>query len=576
MINIYEVSPPNKLSGLSSLVIKFDYNEYIVDALKTLPTYNYDKKNKLWEVPICYLGRVLDSLTFLDEIQLKLLDTPPESSGFHFNRKFNLEPLSEIEKASFKVYPFPHQLEAVDFLLKQEKALLLDGCGVGKSFEMILFAETLKKRGIIDHCLVITGIAGLRSNWEKEIAKFSTESSVVIGKYITRTGTTRYRSMIKRAEQLKNKLDEFFVLINVESIRDSKVVEAIKTSENKFGLILFDEAHKIGAPNTDQYNNLMKLDADFKVAATGTLIVNSPLSAFPSLKFTDNDKATLTNFKSQYCNFGGFGNKQIIGSKNLDILREEIASCSIRRTLYDVRKDIPELTIDVEYLEMEEDQQKFYEAIKEGVKEEADKIDLKAGNLLALTTRLRQATACPSVLTTQTIESIKVNRAFEYIQEICSQGEKVVVFSVFKEPLHRLTTKLDGFRYSLNTGDVSDDVAFNNMNRFQEDPNEQVFLGTFGKCGTGFTLNSSMYLVCIDTPYTFSLFEQGYQRIYRVNNERPAFVKVLVCGETIDERVQHIVETKKELGEYLVDGVEMNGQISSGLEDELRSIIRDL
>ena len=48
MINIYEVSPPNKLSGLSSLVIKFDYNEYIVDALKTLPTYNYDKKSKLW------------------------------------------------------------------------------------------------------------------------------------------------------------------------------------------------------------------------------------------------------------------------------------------------------------------------------------------------------------------------------------------------------------------------------------------------------------------------------------------------------------------------------------------------
>ena len=57
----------------------------------------------------------------------------------------------------------------------------------------------------------------------------------------------------------------------------------------------------------------------------------------------------------------------------------------------------------------------FYEAIKDGVKEEADKIELKAGNLLALTTRLRQATACPSVLTTQDVESIKVNRAFEYI-----------------------------------------------------------------------------------------------------------------------------------------------------------------
>lgn len=574
MITVTEISPPLKLSGLSSLLVQFDFNQYVIDSLKTLPTYCWHKKTKQWEVPICYLGRLLDSLTFLDEIQLKLLDAP-KSGEFHFNKKYNLAPLSETEKISFKASPFPHQLEAVDFLLKKEKSLLLDGCGVGKSLEMILFAETLKKRGLIDHCLVITGIAGLRGNWEKEIAKFSTESSVVIGKYTTRNGTTRYRPMAKRAEQLKNKIDEFFVLLNVESIRDPKIIEAIKTSENNFGLIAFDESHKIGAPNTIQYDNLMKLDADFKVAATGTLIVNSPLSAFPSLKFTDNERATLTNFKSQYCNFGGFGNKQIIGSKNLEVLREEIASCSIRRTLYDVREDIPKLTIDVEYLEMEEDQQKFYEAIKDGVKEEADKIELKAGNLLALTTRLRQATACPSVLTTQDIESIKVNRAFEYIQEITSQGEKVVVFSMFKEPLNQLAMKLDGFRYSLNTGDVDDALAFSNMTRFQEDPNEQAFLGTFGKCGTGFTLNASMYLVCIDTPYTFSLFEQGYQRVHRISNARPAFIKVLVCNETIDERVQQIIETKKELGEFLVDGVG-DGTADNRLIDELRDIIRDL
>ena len=574
MIYLTEISPPKKISGLSSICVTFDFNQYIVDTLKTIPTFYYHKKDNVWEFPVSYLGRLLDSLTFLDEIQLKLLDSP-ESGEFRFNKQFNLEPLSEIERISFKATPFLHQLEAVDFLLKQEKSLLLDGCGVGKSLEMILFAETLKKRGLIDHCLVITGIAGLRSNWEKEIQKFSTESSIVIGKYITRNGTTRYRPMAKRAEQLKNKLDEFFVLLNVESIRDIKVVEAIKKSENRFGLILFDEAHRIGAPNTIQYDNLMKLDADFKVAATGTLIVNSPLSAFPSLKFTDNEKATLTNFKSQYCQFGGFGNKQIIGSKNLEVLREEIANCSIRRTLYDVRADIPQLTIDVEYLEMEEDQQKFYEAIKEGVKEEADKIELKAGNLLALTTRLRQATACPSVLTTQDISSIKVERAFEYIQEITSQGEKVVVFSVFKEPLNQLAAKLDGFRYSLNTGDTPDAVAFSNMTRFQEDPNEQVFLGTEQKCGTGFTLNSSMYLIFIDTPYTFSLFEQCYQRVHRISNTRPAFIKVLVCNETIDERVQQIVETKRELGEYLTDGIEMS-QSDSRLVYELRSIIKDL
>ena len=241
MIKIQEISPPSKISGLSSICVTFDYNPYIVDSLKAIPTFYYHKKDNIWEFPICYLSRLLDNLTFYDDIQLSLLDTS-KSGDFYFNKNFNLEPLSETEKISFKASPFPHQLEAVDFLLTHEKSLLLDGCGVGKSLEMILFAETLKKRGLIDHCLIITGIAGLRSNWEKEIAKFSNESSVVIGKYITRNDTTRYRSMNKRAQQLKEPIEEFFVLLNVESLRDPKIVDAIKKSENKFDLIMFDES----------------------------------------------------------------------------------------------------------------------------------------------------------------------------------------------------------------------------------------------------------------------------------------------------------------------------------------------
>lgn len=571
MIHVIEQRPPLKLSGLSSFLITFNYNPALVDTLKTLPCAVYHKKIYTWEIPADCLAEALDKLTFYDEITLQLQPDKEETKTDRFQ-------LTDLEKISFKAKPFPHQLEAVDFLLSKKKALLLDGCGVGKSLEMILFAETLKKRGLIDHCLVITGIAGLRGNWEKEIAKFSTESSVVIGKYLTRNGTTRYRPMAKRAEQLKNPIDEFFVLLNVESIRDPKVVEAIKTSKNNFGLIAFDESHKIGSPSTSQYTNLMKLDADYKVAATGTLIVNNPMSAFPSLKFTDNDSATLTNFKSQYCEYGGFGDKQIIGYKNLGTLREEIESCSIRRTLYDVRKDMPPLTIDVEYLEMEEDQQKFYEAIKEGVKEEADKIELKAGNLLALTTRLRQATACPSVLTTQSVESIKVTRALELIDEIIASGEKVVVFSVFKEPLNQIAAKLDALpyaTYTLNTGDIPDDQVMRNVSTFQDNPEAQVFLASFSKMGVGYTLNSSMYMICLDTPYTFSLFEQGYQRIYRISNTRPAYIKVLVCTETIDERVQQIVETKKELGEYLVDG-KASSEISDQLANELRNILRSL
>ena len=557
------------------MVVQFDYNQYIVDTLKTIPTYYYHKKDKVWEFPVCYLGRLLDSLTFLDEIQLKLLDTP-ESGQFHFGRQFDLEPLNETEKVSFKMKPFEHQLEAINFGLEHEKWLLLDSMGLGKTNSIIWLAETLKRRGLIDHCFIICGVNSLKQNWKKEIAKFSTESAIVLGEYTTRTGTTRYRSMDKRAQQLLDPIDEFFVITNLESLRDDRIIEAFKKSENKFGMIAFDEAHKAATKSSQQGTNLLKLDAPFKIAATGTLITNNPLSAYVPLSWTSNDASILTMYKSQYCNFGGFKNSQVIGFKNLDVLQEEIKSCSLRRTLDQVRSDMPPKTVTLEILEPDDDQRKFYEAIKEGVKEEADKIELKTSSLLALTTRLRQATACPSLLTTQNVSNCKIDRCVELIQELTSQGEKVVVLSVFKETLNELAAKLGEFRYSINTGDVPDTIVADNVARFQDDPNEQVFAGTWGKVGTGWTLNSASYLICLDTPYTAAMFDQGTDRIYRVNNTRPAFITVLLCSDTIDERVQQIIETKKELGEYLVDGVEFSNANNSRLDDALREIIRDL
>lgn len=380
--------------------------------------------------------------------------------------------------------------------------------------------------------------------------------------------------MDARAKQLREPIDDFFVILNIESIRDDKIVEAIKKSKNNFGLMLFDEAHKIGGKSTNQGSNLLKLDSTYKVAATGTLITNSPISAYMPLVWTGNDNATLTMYKTQYCEWGGFNSAQIVGYKNLDLLRDEVEHCSLRRTLYDVRADMPSMTVNTEVLEMDEPQKKFYEAIKDGVKEEADKIDLKASNLLALTTRLRQATACPSVLTSQNVDSIKITRAVELAEELVSQNEKVVILSVFKEPVEQLAARLSKFRFSVNTGDTPDSTVAANVNRFQTDPEEQIFIGTYGKVGTGWTLNSAAYLICIDTPYTNAMFEQGIERIHRISNTRPAYTTVLICGDTIDERVQEIIETKKELGEYLVDGKE--NTMSEGLTNELRKIIADL
>jgi len=480
----------------------------------------------------------------------------------------------EIERFHFT--PFPHQVDGINFGLdpKHTKWLLLDSMGLGKSIELIGLAETLKHRGEIDHCMIICGVDSLRQNWKNEIQKFSNESCRVLGEKFTKTGTLHYTTIPERAKELKEPIEEFFVIINAATLRHDCIIEAFQKSQNKFGMIAVDEIHKFATKTSQQGANLLKLKSMYKVGATGTLLLNSPISCYMPLAWTENDHSTLTTFKSQYCEFGGFGDKQIVGYKNLETLKDEISSCMIRRTLDQVRDDMPPKNITYELVEMSDAHRKFYDAVKDGVKEEADRIHLNSSNLLALTTRLRQATACPAILTTQNIESSKIDRCCEIAEELIEQGEKVVIFSTFKETAYQIAKMLEKFNPLIGTGDLPEQTVITNMEKFQTDPTSKLFIGTHAKMGTGFTLNAASYMICVDTPYTDAAFSQSTDRIWRVTNTRPAFVTVLTCQDTIDERVREIVETKKELADYIVDGKE--NSLSDSLANELRKIILNL
>ena len=309
-----------------------------------------------------------------------------------------------------------------------------------------------------------------------------------------------YDSVKERAEQLKHKIDEFWIIMNVESLRDPKIIEAFNKSENKIDLICFDEIHRgVANKNSQSATGLLKLNSKYKVGASGSIIVNSPISAYMSLFWTENDRSTLTNFKSQYCKFGGFNNAQIVGYKNLDTLQEEIDSCSIRRTFDQVKDDMPKKTIDVELVELADDHKKFYEAIKAGVKEEADKVELKSGNLLALTTRLRQATADPAILTSEPITASKLNRVVELVEDIISGGEKVIVMDTFKSSIYTLQKLLAKYNPVIGTGDLADGEVSENINKFRTDPDCKLLLGTSQKIGTGFSTPECKYLIFVST-----------------------------------------------------------------------------
>ena len=86
MINVFELKPPRKISGVSSFGITFNYNPAIVDLLKTYgAAAYYHKKDYTWEIPVDLLARTLDALTFFDEITLKLIPDQEETKTDRFH-----------------------------------------------------------------------------------------------------------------------------------------------------------------------------------------------------------------------------------------------------------------------------------------------------------------------------------------------------------------------------------------------------------------------------------------------------------------------------------------------------------
>lgn len=549
----------DKIPGGTSLFVSFQYNKDIIEIVKGCDTKNYNKKTHEWEVPCVNLSYLLDNLCNIDNITLNVL---PD----------NEEQIVEAPKLKkFKTKPFEYQLQGIKFGLTHDRFLLLDAPGLGKTLQLLYIAEQLHDTEGLEHCLIICGVNTLKTNWKKEIEKHTNLSCKILGQR-TRKKSDKvvFGGTKEKVEDLSNPIDEFFIITNVESIRSDDITKLINKGPNKIDMIVFDELHTAKSSQSAQGTNLLKLiNAKHRIGATGTPIVNSPLDSYVPLKWIGVENATLTNYKYFYCDYGGAFGHELVGYRNTRVLKDLFNRYSIRRT-----KDLLELppkNVIHEYVDMNDEQRVFYDNIVEGVIDQVDKVDMKTSSLFSMIARLRQATACPSALTTESIESSKVNRACELVDEIIQNGEKVVVFSVFKETLNVLYEKLKQYSPLICTGDIQDSIISENIDKFQNSDEYKVMLCTTAKMGVGITLTAASNAIFIDSTWTQAGNEQCQDRIHRIGSKKPVFIYYLWAVDTIDEHVKEIVEDKSLVGDYIVDDL-----VPQHLADRLRKIITDL
>jgi SNF2 family DNA or RNA helicase len=204
---------------------------------------------------------------------------------------------------------------------------------------------------------------------------------------------------------------------------------------------------------------------------------------------------------------------------------------------------------------MKKDQQDLYSKVEDGIVSELNLLDHVPSVLeeLAIMVRLRQITAYPGILSSEVNQSAKLDRLYELVEEITSQGDKILIFNTFKGAAKEEFNRLGVFGPLLCTGDQSDEEISYNKKLFESDDSKKVMIATWQKMGTGHTLTAANYCIFVDTPWTDADFQQSADRIYRIGQNKKVTIITLVTKDSYDERVLDILENKKVLSSYLVD-----------------------
>lgn len=252
---------------------------------------------------------------------------------------------------------------------------------------------------------------------------------------------------------------------------------------------------------------------------------------------------------------GGYGGYEIIGYRHLDELEEQLQSIMLRR-LKDEVLDLPEKTYVDEYVDMLPKQAVLYKEIKSEITSNVDQIEISP-NPLAMMIRLRQTTGCPSILSSSVTQSAKMDRMEEIINDTIANERKLIIFSNWTSVTDEVELRLQdmGINYAIITGETSDSERPKMVDKFQNDADCKVILGTTGAMGTGLTLTAASTIILLDEPWSMALREQAVDRAHRIGQNSKLTIHTIMCKGTIDEKIHKLVYDKGAMSDWVVDGV---------------------
>ncbi len=466
----------------------------------------------------------------------------------------------------------PYQLEGVRWLVglnqKGLGACLADDMGLGKTLQTIavllfakeqkenqpeeegklngvqldMFQEALDEQVNAPLNALIIMPASLIFNWQNELAKFAPHLLVY-----RHTGPKRHRDA--------NLLKRFDVILTTyqTALRDVDLLGKIE-----YEYIVLDESQQIKNKNSKIFKAVNQLLANHKVSLSGTPIENALSDLWAQMQFINpNLLGNYTFFQRNFINpIERVGDEDVTNQ-----LRSLINPYLLRRTKEMVAKDLPELTTNVFYSEMSNEQKKLYEREKSAVRnylfENYHPTDIQYNNIvIKALTKLRQLANHPKLtLNEYKKRSGKFDDIMEHLDVIVRGNHKVLMFSSFVSHLRLFETKLleDDVKYAWLTGETSPPKREKAIVAFENDPDIRVFLISLKAGGAGLNLTAADYVFIIDPWWNPAAEHQAIARAHRIGQTKNVFATKFITKDSIEEKILRLQAKKNKLVQDIIE-----------------------
>lgn len=576
--------------------VKFKYDPYAIALIKNVPGRKWLSSSKVWTIPNDKLGWLLNEFKGTQyEHQITIQSYEDINKNETLDATTNI-PDIDVSDVPFYVKegatPFKHQIDFMKYAIHREMNghrsgfILADDQGLAKTCETMNLALYNRQHRHFKHCLVICCVNSAKYNWQQDIFDHTrgAEKPYILGTRLKRdkvsircnTGTAAKVQDLQTGHMYGDPSAPelpYFLIVNIEAFRGKSGKSYIFTEEvlkwvksGKLQMIAIDEVHKNMSPSSLQGKQILKLKALTGrqlewLPMTGTPIVSRPTDVFLPLKLVDGH-----NFNSfymwckEFCIYGGYGNHDIVGYKNIPRLKAMLQSNMIRRLKSDVL-DLPPKIRYTRYVDNTPYQDRLYKSVVAGMLANKNNI-VGSLNPLSQFLHLRQVNGSPELVD----NSLKVDSNYlkcnaklvellDLLEEIHERGEKVVVFSNWVEPLRTLYKFVSKkYKTCCFTGTMSEEDREKHKRVFQNNPEYTVMLGTIGALGTVHTLTAAQNVIFYDEPWTPTDKEQAEDRVYRIGTTRFVNIYTILSRDTVDDRVHNIIYTKQLVSSYIVDG----------------------